>query len=48
MNNMNSTQQFNPEAYKYCPNITAGWEHGLHTLGFNQRELEKRITMVLV
>ena len=41
-NDINSSREFNRGAYKYCPNITTGWERGFNSL-FQDSEKNKMV-----
>ena len=39
----NRSEPINRQAYKFCPNVTQGWDDGLQTLLLNAQDKHKRI-----
>ena len=42
MNSTNSSERFDPNAHRYCPNVTFGWELGFNSV-FTETERNKMI-----
>lgn len=45
MNKPYSSNKFDRQAYKYCPNISPGWTHGLRTIGLSESDLESKLIL---